>query len=401
MMSSLAKRLNNITSSPLIRVMDLLTQSKKIKDIISFGGGAPSLPPPKEVVEHMIHMLRTNPFAASSYMNTEGIAELRALISRDLKKYSGINLDAEKEIMITSGATEGIFVSLMSITDPGDEVIIFDPTYFGYYEAIKMLDVKPIEIPIKVEEEFQPNLESLQTHITDKTKALILLSPDNPTGRIIEKGTAKAILELAQDHNFFVLSDEIYKHLIYEGEHVWLAKLSQINERVITTCSFSKEAAIPGLRTGYMYGPSRVIEAAKKVKQYTTLGSNTLAQMGLIKFFEEDVKDRYLENAVSIYKSRRNVMNLALREYLPLVKTILPNGGFYFFADFQNYLEPLNISEEKFCEEVLASKSVVMLPGKFFGNNTKGHCRLTFVSESEKRIEEGISKIAAFLDEQS
>lgn len=400
-MSSLAKRLNNITSSPIIRVMDLLTQSKKIKDIISFGGGAPSLPPPKEVVEHMIHMLRTNPFAASSYMNTEGIAELRILISKDLKKYSEINLDAEKEIMITSGATEGIFVSLMSITDPGDEVIVFDPTYFGYYEAIKMLDVKPIEIPIKVEDEFQPNIELIQTHITDKTKALILLSPDNPTGRIIEKGTAKAILELAQDHNFFVLSDEIYKHLIYEGEHVWLAKLSQTNDRVITTCSFSKEAAIPGLRTGYMYGPSRVIEAAKKVKQYTTLGSNTLAQMGLMKFFEGDVKDRYLENAVSIYKSRRNVMNLALREYLPLVKTILPNGGFYFFADFQNYLEPLNISEEKFCEEVLASKSVVMLPGKFFGNNTKGHCRLTFVSESEKRIEEGVSKIAAFLDEQS
>lgn len=401
MMSSLAKRLNSIKSSPIIRVMDLLTQSKKMKGIISFGGGAPSISPPKEVVEHMIHMLRSNPFAASSYMNTEGISELRSLISRDLKKYGGINLDAEKEIMITSGATEGIFVSLMSITNPGDEVIIFDPTYFGYYEAIKMLDVKPIEIPIKVEDEFQPNLELLQTHITGKTKALILLSPDNPTGRIIEKGIAKAILELAQDYNFFVLSDEIYKHLIYEGEHVWIAKMSQANDRVITTCSFSKEAAIPGLRTGYMYGPSNVIEAAKKVKQYTTLSSNTLSQMGLIKFLEGDVKERYLEKTVSIYKSRRNVMNLALQEYLPLIKTILPNGGFYFFADFQNYLEAINMSEEKFCEEVLASKSVVMLPGKFFGNNTKGHCRLTFVSESEKKIEEGISKIASFLDEQN
>ena len=400
-MSSLAKRLNSIKSSPIIRVMDLLTQSKKMKGIISFGGGAPSISPPKEVVEHMIHMLRSNPFAASSYMNTEGISELRSLISRDLKKYGGINLDAEKEIMITSGATEGIFVSLMSITNPGDEVIIFDPTYFGYYEAIKMLDVKPIEIPIKVEDEFQPNLELLQANITGKTKALILLSPDNPTGRIIEKGIAKAILELAQDYNFFVLSDEIYKHLIYEGEHVWIAKMSQANDRVITTCSFSKEAAIPGLRTGYMYGPSNVIEAAKKVKQYTTLSSNTLSQMGLIKFLEGDVKERYLEKTVSIYKSRRNVMNLALQEYLPLIKTILPNGGFYFFADFQNYLEAINMSEEKFCEEVLASKSVVMLPGKFFGNNTKGHCRLTFVSESEKKIEEGISKIASFLDEQN
>jgi aspartate aminotransferase len=400
-MSNLAKRLNNITSSPLIRVMDLLTQSKKMKNIISFGGGAPSLPPPKEVAEHMIHMLRTNPFAASSYINTEGIAELRNLISKDLKKYSGINLNAEKEIMITSGATEGIFVSLMSITDPGDEVIIFDPTYFGYYEAIKMLDVKPIEIPIKVEDEFQPNLELLHAHITDKTKAIILLSPDNPTGRVIEKGIAKAILELAQDHNFFVLSDEIYKHLIYEGEHVWLAKMNQANDRVITTCSFSKEAAIPGLRTGYMFGPSMIIEAAKKVKQYVTLGSNTLAQMGLMKFLEGDIKERYLEKTVSIYKSRRNVMNLALREYLPLIKTILPSGGFYFFADFQKYLEPINMSEEKFCEEVLALKSVVMLPGKFFGKNTKGHCRLTFVSESENRIEEGISKVAEFLDEQN
>jgi aspartate aminotransferase len=227
----------------------------------------------------------------------------------------------------------------------------------------------------------------------------MLLSPDNPTGRVIKKEIAKAILDLAVDHGFYIYCDDAYKHIIYEGEHVWISTLSKSRENVITMCSFSKEAAVPGLRVGYMYGPAEIIDAAEKLKQYVTLCPDTLTQYGLIRFLTGDAKERYLKWALPIYKTRRDAMEKQIHKYLPKGRTVRPYGAFYIFVDMHEYIEPLRMKDEEFCLDLLRKKEVAIIPGEHFGENGRRHCRFTFVSEPEERIERGVARVAEYLRE--
>lgn len=396
-MLGLSKRIAHIEASPIRKITALLAEAKKRQNIISFGGGAPSLPPAKELVEGMKECLSKDPQSASAYMGTRGIIDLLDLISQDLKRYGKIDVDPRKELLVTTGSTEGILLSLMSTTNPGDEIIVTDPTYLGYPETIKVVGAKVVKLPVYVGEGFQPDVERFKKLITKKTKAFMLLSPDNPTGRVIRRDTARAILDLAVDHGFYLYCDDAYKHIIYEGEHVWVSAMEKARQNVLTMCSFSKEAAIPGLRVGYMYGPSEIIEAAEKLKQYVTLCPDTLTQFGLIRFMTGDAKERYLRWAIPIYKTRRDAMEKCLRKYLPKGKIVRPYGAFYIFIDLHEYIEPLKMADEEFCMDLLRKKEVAIIPGEHFGENGRRHCRFTFVSEPEERIEEGVARVAEYL----
>ncbi len=394
----LASRLEQIRKSPIRRVAALLAEARKKRDLISFGGGAPSLPPPKEVIDALIGRLREEPQFSASYGGTRGFLELRELVSEDLKRYAGISPDPASEIIITEGATEGIFLALMAIAEPGDEVIIMDPTYLGYSEAIKLCGARPVRLPVYVEEGFQPDVKRLKELIGPRTKALILLSPDNPTGRVVERERVKAIVDLAADHGFWLISDETYRHIIYEGQHTYVAALPGAWEHTITVCTFSKEASAPGFRLGFAYGPAEVIDAMEKLKQYTSLCPSTPAQLAMIAFLRDGVKERYLrEVVIPTYRARRDVMGKWLAELLPEARTVRPAGSFFYFVDIRSYLERLEIDEERLCDELIEKASVVAIPGGYFGEKGRGHIRLTFVSEPEERIAEGLSRIARFL----
>lgn len=399
-MPGLAKKIEVVEKSPIRRVAALLDEAKDRPEIISFGGGAPSVPPAKEVVDEIITQLQTNSLGASAYTGTRGRTDLLELISQDLKKYGGIDVDPTKEITLTEGATEGILLALMATVDPADEVIITDPTYLGFPEAVKLVDGRIVRLPVSVEEGCQPNIERLKKLVTKKTKAVILLSPDNPTGRIIAKEKAKAIVELAVDHDFWVIVDDTYKHILYEGEHVWVSKLPNARERTVTIYTFSKEASLPGLRLGYAYGPAEVVDAMEKFKQYTTLAPNAISQLALIRFLSGDVKERYLRDTViPTYLERRNAMGEYIGRYLPEAKTVKPDGAFYYFIDMRAYLNPIGMGEEQLAEELVEKKRVVVVPGAYFGMNGKQHIRLTFVSEPVHRIEQGLKKIGEFFNQ--
>ncbi len=397
-MPELAYRLSLIKTSPIRRIAALLDQARRKRDIISFGGGAPSLPPPKEFLDEIMRLLKEMPQRACGYCGTRGLPELRSLIAEDLKKYFGVSYDPGKEIIITDGGTEGIFLTLFSILDKGDEVIILDPTYLGYSEAIKLAQGRVITLPVSVENGYQPDPEMLKERITGRTKAFILLSPDNPTGRIIREDFVKTLVDLAIDKDFWIIYDAAYKHIVYEGKNVWVDSFPGAREKTITINTFSKEASIPGLRLGYTTGPSEVIEAMEKIKQYVTLAPDTLGQYALLKFYENGVKDRYLREVVlPTYRRRRDLMASLIQKYLPEAKTVVPGGAFYFFVDIRYYLEKMNRDDEEFCNRLLYRKNVVAIPGSHFGSMGKGHIRLTFVSEPEERIEEGIRRIGAFM----
>lgn len=399
-MPKISYRSDLVVASPIRRIAALLAEARRRKDIISFGGGAPSLEPPKELVEEAIKILKdhdvTRPFA---YGATKGILELRETICADLKKYGGIDYNPD-QVIVTEGATEGIYVALSAVLDKGDEVILMDPTYLGYSEPIKLLGGKIVRLPVYIGEDFQPSLDLLSEKISDKTKAIMILSPDNPTGRVIREDIAKGIVDLACDHDFWIIADDTYKHIIYEGKHVWISALENAYERTITVCTFSKSASLPGLRLGYVYGPEEAIECMERIKQYLTLCPNTFSQMVVKKFLEGELKERYIkEVVVPTYMERRNVMGKALEENLPDATINWPAGAFYFFVDISNYLKQLGMDDEEFANRLLEKKSVVVIPGKYFGENGRNHVRLTFVSETNERIVKGVELIAEFIRE--
>ncbi len=397
-MPSTASRLNFIKTSPIRRIASLLDEVRRRSDIISFGGGAPSLPPPKEIIDFLIDKLRNDIHKTVGYCGTKGLPELRELISIDLKKNYGIEYDPSSEIIITDGGTEGIFLALSSIIERGDEVIVMDPTYLGYSEAIKLLEGKVRKLPVSVENGYQPDIEDLKHIISPVTKAFILLSPDNPTGRVIKEEFVKGLVDLAVDYDFWIIYDAAYKYITYGVDNPWVDKYSGAKERTITINTFSKEASLPGFRLGYSTGPKEIVDAMEKIKQYVSLAPDTVGQYALLKFYQDDIKERYLNDVViPTYKRRRDLMYDLIKEYLPDAKTVMPEGAFYFFVDISYYLKLMNRDDEEFANRLLYRKNVVVIPGSHFGDMGKNHIRMTFVSEPEERIREGIKRMGAFV----
>jgi aspartate aminotransferase len=397
-MPGLSDRVPLLRISPIRRVTALLDEARKKTDIVSFGGGAPSLSPAKEVLEEMCLRLQHESMRSSTYTGTKGLPELRQLISEDIEKYGRLDYSAEKEIIVADGGTEAIFSLFMAILNKNDEVIILDPTYLGYSEAIGLSGGRVRTLLVNVKDGYQPDLESLKNLITERTKAFILLSPDNPTGRVISKEFVKGLVDLASDHDFWIVSDDTYKHIIYEGEHVWVAGLSEARERTIMLCSFSKEASAPGFRLGYALAPPPIIDAMEKMKQYTSLAPATLSQYGMIKFLSGDVKERYLrDEVIPLYKERRDFMGKCIQKYLPEARTARPAGAFYYFVDMESYLSEMHRGDEGFCSRLLYRKNVAVIPGSFFGKGGEGHVRMTFVSEPKERIELGIKAIGEYV----
>ena len=396
-MAKLSCRIDKIHTSPIRRVAALLDEARERSDIISFGGGAPSLPPPNKFLDEFSRLLNENPLRSCGYTGTKGIPQLREAIAEDVKRYGKVDFDPNSEIIVTTGATESIYSSLMSLIDPGDEVIITDPTYLGYREAIELAQGRPKHIPVHVQNGYQPDGEKLREAVSKKTKAMIALSPDNPTGRILNESFVKTLVDLAEDYDFWIISDEIYKHIVYEGEHVWISRLSGAKERTITVCSFSKEAGIPGLRLGYTLAPEQVIDSIEKMQQYSTLAPESIAQFPLVKFLNENMKEQYIKDTVTAYSKKRDFMGKMIQQYLPLAKTVKPAGAYYYFVDMRDYLTKGNRTEEQFAEDLLRTTNVAVIPGRFFGDNGIGHVRMTFVSETEERIQLGIEKISGFL----
>ena len=398
-MVTLSDRVTALHISPIRRVTALLAEASKRKELVSFGGGGPSLPPPKEVSEEIVKRITEDPQATSAYTGTRGYLDLRKLIAADWEKHQGTKYAPEKEVILADGATEAIFGAYLSIFNKNDELIVTDPTYLGYLESAQLAGARMIKMPVSVEDGYQPSLELLKSLVTKRTKAIVLLSPDNPTGRIVRLDFVKGLVDLAVDHDFWIINDSTYRDIIYgKDNQPRITTLPGARERVISVGSFSKEASAPGLRLGYALGPADVIDGMEKVKQYTTLAPNTLSQNAMIRFLSDGVKERYLQNLViPTYMKRRDCMEKAIKESLPEAKTVRPEGAFYFFVDMRRYLKSMEQTEEEFCNQLMSRKGVVVIPGSFFGEKGAGHVRMTFVSEPEQRIEQGVKRIGEYV----
>lgn len=364
------------------------------RDIILLSTGQPSIPPPRELRDYLAEKLSEESMKLYGYTQSQGIKPLREAIADDLKELGGLDLDPDENIVVTAGAQEGMFATLAAIIEEGDEVILTDPCYFGYKPIIEYLGAKIKYVPERLQEGFQPDIDALNEVITNKTKAMILVSPDNPTGRVVNESIAKAVAELAAEHDFWLLMDEAYKTLIYEGRHCWVWHHAPDN--VIGLNTFSKDPGMPGWRLGYVYGPWNLIRAVKLISEEMVYCPPSVAQVIITHYLRSGMRKNFLPKVLREYIERRDVVIKALEKYLPETRFLKTQGSMFIFPDFTHYLDQLGLSGDGFSERLLKEASVATVPGSYFGSTTK-FIRVSFVTESPERLELGIKLMSEFI----
>jgi len=390
----ISHQMSSMKGSPIRKIVAMIERAKTNEKLISFAGGAPSLAPPREMMDELNKAFAANAYKATSYTSTRGMPALISDLCEDIKKTEGLHY-SEDQLMITEGSTEGLFATFYGIFDKGDEVIIFDPTYVGYSEPLELLGAKVVRVKTPMSAGFQPDHEELKNAVTKKTQAILIVSPDNPTGRILSEESTHLLSDLAKDAGLWIINDRAYNDIYFEEPGpVPTAKYAYDN--TISSYTFSKSASSPGIRIGYLAGPKEIISAAIKVKQYLSLCSNSWGQIAARAFLK--IKEQYIRDVViPAYRKRRDVMIDSLRTYLPDAKFMKPQGAMYVFPDFSTYIDDRD--EELVQEDLLESKNVAVVPGKFFGENGAGHFRLTYVAETEEKIVEGTQRMAEYFNE--
>ena len=327
------------------------------------------------------------------YSSIWGFMELREAVSEKLKREQGIDVDAESEVLITAGAQPAFFASCQTIINPGDEVIVHDPFYPSYEVTLRVVGAKIIRVPMKKQEGFTLDPHEIEERVSDKTKAIVIISPNNPTGTILDKDTLKAISEISEDHNLVVISDEIYEKIVYDGEkHVSIASFDNMKERTIIINSFSKTYAMTGWRVGFVVADKEVMKHIVKVHHTMNVCASSISQKAALAALKGP--QDCVEQMVREYNRRREEI-IRLANKIPGFKCHIPKGAFYIFPN----VEFLKMSSMELAKYLIKEARVVTVPGSAFGPTGEGHLRLSYatsldnIKEGMLRIKEAIEKL--------
>lgn len=394
-MRGLASRIAAFRESPTRKIDELRERLKREnRDVILLSTGQPSVPPPKETRKYLAELLERDTMELYSYTPSQGILELRSAISEDLRRLASLDISPD-QVVVTAGGQAAMFSTIATLVEPGDEVVILDPTYFGYRPILDYFGAVVKTVPTDVERGFQPNIELLKEAVSRKTKAAVVVTPDNPTGRLLSREAARAIADLAEDYDFWIVTDEAYKTMVYEGEHIYL--YSYAPERVISINTFSKDPAIPGWRLGYVYGPRDVMPKIKLVNEEMVYCPPSFAQRLVAAYLTSAVRLRYIREVNEIYRHKRDVAVSALRRHVPRGRFAVPGGSMFIFVDLSSYIK----DGEGFSRYLLEHHGVAVVPGSYFSTRYVSAIRISFVTETPERIEEGIRRIGLALGEVS
>lgn len=377
----ISKRVSGLPPSGIRKFFDLASQ---MEDIISLGVGEPDFPTPWHIREAGIYALE-NGF--TTYTSNWGLLELREAISEHLETLYGLSYDPEGEILVTTGSSEALDLAIRAIIDPGDEVIIHQPSYVSYLPCVLLAGGKPKILPTFPDEEFKINPERLEKAITDKTKLLILNYPNNPTGAVMDRQSLEEIAKIVEKYDLLVISDEIYDQLVYGVEFVSFPSLPNMKERTVLINGFSKAYAMTGWRLGYAVGPRDIIEAMMKIHQYTMLCAPTLAQKAAIEAFKLDEEVKSMRES---YNQRRRFFYQGLKEIG--FEVVEPKGAFYIFPSIKQF----GLSSEEFAERLLREERVVVIPGSVFGESGEGFIRCTYASSLDD-LREALRRLKRFV----
>lgn len=380
----ISDRAASLKPSGIRRFFDIASE---MDNVISLGVGEPDFKTPYAVRRAAMDTLQRG---KTAYSANAGLMQLRKSISAYMDRSFSLDYDPQSEVIVTVGGSEGIDLCVRAFVNPGDEVLIPEPSFVAYAPMVTLACGVPVPLETLAEDEFRLTPERLEAAITPKTKILVLPYPNNPTGAIMRREHLEAIAEVIRKHDIIVLSDEIYAELTYNGRHVSIAEIDGMKERTVIVNGFSKSFAMTGWRLGFLCGPQPAMKQMLKIHQYALMCAPTTAQYAAIEA---------LDNCEENIAQMRDEYNLRRRFIVDSfnrlgLKTFEPEGAFYIFP----CIKSTGLGSEEFCEELLYSKRVAVVPGNAFGVSGEGFVRVSY-SYSVNHLTEAVRRIGEFLAE--
>ena len=382
MRDPLSKTIVTIQPSGIRKFFDIVSE---MKDAISLGVGEPDFDTPWHIRDEGIYSLEKG---RTFYSSNAGLKELRIEISNFLDRRYGLKYDYNKEIIVTVGGSEAIDIAMRTMLDPGDEVLIPQPSYVSYVPCCVLANGVPVVIELKAENDFRLTAEELEAAITPKTKLLVLPYPNNPTGAVMERKDLERIAELVEKYDLFVLSDEIYSELTYLENHVSIASLPGMRERTIVINGFSKSHAMTGWRLGYACGPETVIGQMLKIHQFAIMCAPTTSQYAAVEAMKNGDAD--VEMMRGEYDGRRRYVLKRFREMG--LDCFEPFGAFYAFPCIKEF----GMTSDAFATELLNEEKVAVVPGTAFGECGEGFVRISYAYSLDD-LKEALGRVERFI----
>jgi aminotransferase len=382
MRSFVSQNVKNLRPSGIRRYFDI---AATMDDVISLGIGEPDFATPDHIAAKGIDCLQAG---KTSYTANAGIFELREAISAYIKGLYGLHYDPECEVLVTVGVSEGLFVALKAILDPGDEVLVVEPCFVANPAAVEMAGGVPVSVDTFVEDDFQVTGASLEARISPRTKAILISYPNNPTGAALTRQNLLEIAAVAEKYDLVVISDEIYERLVYDHQHVSFASLPGMFERTILLSGLSKSFAMTGWRVGYATAPAEILGAMRKLHQYLIMSAPTMGQVAAIDALVNGEAD--VEHMRSDYDRRRRLIVAGFNDMG--LTCFEPRGAFYAFPN----ITITGLSSAEFCEQLLYEEKVAVIPGDAFGHSGAGFVRACYAT-STANIEIALERMARFV----
>lgn len=383
MRDPLSKKVQQIEPSGIRKFFDIVSE---MEDAISLGVGEPDFDTPWHIREEGIYSLERG---KTFYTSNAGLQELKDEVVRYQERRFGLKYDHRQEVMITVGGSEAIDGSLRAMLDPGDEVLLPQPSYVSYEPCITLAGGVPVIIELQERDQFKLTREQLEAAITDRTKIVILPFPNNPTGAVMTREDLAEIVPVILEHDLYVISDEIYSELTYCGDHVSIASFPGMLERTIVINGFSKSYAMTGWRLGYACGPKRIIQEMLKIHQFVIMCAPTTSQYAAVEALRNGDDD--VVQMRTSYNQRRNFLMKELHDMG--LQCFEPFGAFYVFPSIQEF----GMSSDEFANRLLQEEKVAVVPGTAFGSSGEGFLRISYAYSIED-LKEALGRLKAFID---
>ena len=375
----------DIKPSGIRKFFDIVSEMND-PEVISLGVGEPDFDTPWHIRDEGIYSLERG---RTFYTSNSGLMELRKEICRYMLRKQNVTYNAAHEVLVTVGGSEAIDIGLRAMVNPGDEVLIPQPSYVSYEPCAVLAGAKPVIIDLKAENEFRLTAKELEDAITDRTKILILPFPNNPTGAIMEREDLEAVAEVVIKHDLYVMSDEIYGELTYKGKHVSIAAIPGMKERTIVINGFSKAYAMTGWRLGYACGPEDIIRQMTKIHQFAIMCAPTTSQYAAVEALRNGDDD--IVEMCTAYNQRRRYLLNAFREMG--LDCFEPYGAFYVFPCIKEF----GMTSDEFATRFLAEEKVAVVPGTAFGDSGEGFLRISYAYSLEK-LKVAIGRLERFVN---
>lgn len=385
MRNPLSKTIVNIKPSGIRKYFDIVSEMND-PDVISLGVGEPDFETPWHIRDEGIYSLEKG---RTFYTANAGLFELREEICKYLDRRFNLKYEPKNEVLVTVGGSEAIDIALRAMVDPGDEVIIPQPSYVSYEPCAILAGATPVIIELKHENQFRLTAKELEEAITDKTKVVILPFPNNPTGAVMERKDLEAVAKVIEEHDLFVLSDEIYSELCYTDHHVSIANIPGMWERTILINGFSKSYAMTGWRLGYACGPKEILEQMYKIHQFCIMCAPTTSQYAAIDALKNGDAD--VQMMRESYNQRRRYLVNAFKEMG--LECFEPFGAFYIFPCIKQF----GMTSDEFASRLLHEEKLALVPGNAFGDSGEGFLRISYAYSLEK-LKIAIGRLRNFVE---